>query len=136
MALDNENNIYLAGYRFSGSRDQFITVKYIQPTNGSTPGPGNSPNEYHLFQNYPNPFNPATTIEFYLPLASTVTLEIFNVRGQRIVERLHATSLPAGVNKWEWDGNDAAGNPVASGLYFYRLTAGDFVETRKMLLLH
>ena len=90
--------------------------------------------EFELLQNYPNPFNPVTTIKFNLPVASVVTLEIFDIIGRRVVETLHATSLPAGNHKHVWNATDAAGQPLASGLYFYQLSTETFVATRKMLL--
>lgn len=93
------------------------------------------PKGFKLSQNYPNPFNPSTTISIELPLSSSVTLEIFNVMGQRVVGAYRDTPLRAGIHEWQWNGADAAGNAVASGVYFYRLTAGEFVQTRKMLLV-
>jgi len=82
-----------------------------------------------LLGNYPNPFNPATEISFSLPSASHVKLEIFNVMGQK-VGTLVDGQLEAGEHVVRWDGSEAA-----SGVYFYRLQAGDFVETKKMMLL-
>lgn len=104
------------------------------PTAIVTSGDENLPEAIRLFQNYPNPFNPRTTIEFELPAASVVTLEIFDIIG-RHVKTLHAASLPIGHHKFMWNATDAAGRPVASGVYYYRLRAGDFVQTRKMLLV-
>ncbi|MCB2231579.1 T9SS type A sorting domain-containing protein [bacterium] len=86
------------------------------------------PTTYTLSQNYPNPFNPTTTIEFTLPVKSKYRLTIFNVLGQQ-VEQL-SDELEAGYHKIEWD----AGR-YASGVYFYRLTAGEFSATKKMVLL-
>jgi len=91
--------------------------------------PAEIPAGYRLSQNYPNPFNPATTIEFILPRAGFVTLEIYNMLGEKAAT-LIANHLAAGNYKLEWD---ATG--FASGLYFYRLTSSDFMETRKMLLI-
>jgi hypothetical protein len=87
------------------------------------------PATFALRQNYPNPFNPATTIEFDLPRRSFVTLEVFNLLGQRIATIL-AEDMQAGAYKIQWH----AGN-VASGIYFYRLHAGSFTGTKKLLLL-
>ncbi|MFH2056347.1 MAG: FlgD immunoglobulin-like domain containing protein [bacterium] len=95
---------------------------------------GNLPTTFALQQNVPNPFNPSTTIEFALPEAAAVTLSIYNALGQ-VVNIIHDRPLEAGIHQVVWDGTDFADNPVASGLYFYRLQAGDFAETRKMLLL-
>ena len=87
------------------------------------------PGYYCLRQNYPNPFNPITNIDFGLPTKSHVKLEVFNLLGQK-VSILQNSVLEAGNYNITWDGQDAA-----SGIYFYRLEAGDFIETRKMLLL-
>ena len=87
------------------------------------------PTEFALHQNYPNPFNPATEISFSLPNAADVKLEIFNIMGQRVAT-LADQHLEAGNHGVIWDGSH-----VASGVYFYRLEAGDFVESRKMVLL-
>ncbi|MGE5314343.1 MAG: T9SS type A sorting domain-containing protein [Acidobacteriota bacterium] len=87
------------------------------------------PRAFSLSQNYPNPFNPSTTISFDLPARSTISLTIFNALGQEIA-RLASESLPAGSYQRMWN---AAGFP--SGVYFYRLQADDFTETKRLLLL-
>jgi len=86
------------------------------------------PSDFALNQNYPNPFNPTTTIGFALPTACNYTLTVYNVSGQE-VERF-AGSHEAGIVEIEWD----AGN-LASGIYFYKLTADNFTATKKMVLL-
>jgi hypothetical protein len=86
------------------------------------------PSDFALHQNYPNPFNPTTTIGFALPTACNYTLTVYNVSGQE-VERF-AGSHEAGIVEIEWD----AGN-LASGIYFYKLTADNFTATKKMVLL-
>ncbi len=87
------------------------------------------PLEFYLAQNYPNPFNPTTTIEYGLKTAGDVNLVIFNTLGQQ-VQTLVDSPQPAGHYQIQLDGNT-----LASGLYIYKLTAGNFVETRKMVLL-
>jgi hypothetical protein len=87
------------------------------------------PTEFSLAQNYPNPFNPTTVIEFALPVASHTSLKIFDVTG-RLVATLVDESLTAGVHTV---GFDAA--KLASGVYFYKLVAADFSQTRKMVVL-
>jgi hypothetical protein len=79
--------------------------------------------------NSPNPFNPSTDISFDLPTASQVSLEVYNVTGQKVAT-LVDDLLAAGRHTVTWDATD-----FASGVYLYRLTAGDFVETRKMVLI-
>lgn len=94
----------------------------------------NLPRQFGLAQNYPNPFNPSTAIEFSLPTASRTTLEVFNVVGERVTTLIDRF-LTAGKYSVMWDGSNAAGKPVSSGMYFYRLKAGDFVDTKKMMLV-
>ena len=86
------------------------------------------PANFALNQNYPNPFNPVTTISFNLPVASEYTLTVYNVTGQVVTQ--FAGEAEAGVVSIEWDASD-----IASGVYFYRLHAGEFTATKKMLLL-
>jgi len=90
---------------------------------------GGIPVTYALSQNYPNPFNPTTGISFTLPQASDVKLEIYNIMGQRVAALVDG-HLEAGEHVVQWNASD-----VASGVYFYRLHAGEFTETRKMMLL-
>lgn len=92
------------------------------------------PTTYELSQNIPNPFNPTTQIMFALPQAGKVNLSIYNVLGQH-VKNLVDDYMGAGFQTVTWDGTDYAGHQVASGVYFYRLTAGQFSDTRKMMLL-
>ena len=87
------------------------------------------PEEYILKQNYPNPFNPVTTIEFSLPTTGNTVLTIYNLRGEEVARPVDGT-LSAGYNRIDWNASN-----LASGIYFYRLQAGDFVLTRKMVLL-
>jgi len=87
------------------------------------------PKEYLLSQNFPNPFNPVTSIEYTLPMASEIVLMIYNIRGENVV-RLIEGGQSAGYHSVVWDASN-----VSSGIYFYRLQAGDFVQTRKMVLL-
>lgn len=92
------------------------------------------PASFELSQNYPNPFNPTTTIEFALPTRSFVNLVIYNILGQR-VKTLVSEELSAGYKRITWNGRDERGSDVALGIYLYRLSAGQRIESRKMLLL-
>jgi hypothetical protein len=83
-----------------------------------------------LEQNYPNPFNPSTTIEYALPKPSNVTLKIYNILGEEVAT-LVSDRLTAGSYSYEW--SRPAG--MASGVYLYRLQAGEYLETRKMVLM-
>ena len=87
------------------------------------------PSQYKLYQNAPNPFNPTTMIHFYIPHQGYVKLTVYNMLGQEVA-RLIDSSLTAGVHNVVFDGSD-----LASGIYFYRLHSGDFVKTRKMLMM-
>ena len=92
-----------------------------------------TPSTFVLGANYPNPFNPATTIPLTVPAgAAEVDLTIYNVLGQP-VRRVWAGSLAAGEHRLAWDGQDAQGQPVAAGVYLYRLQVGDQTRIRKMV---
>jgi hypothetical protein len=93
------------------------------------------PTEFALGQNYPNPFNPSTTLQYDLPKASAVTLEVFNVSGARIRSLLKGENIAAGRHTIVWDGHDESGRFVPSGAYIYRISAGDFQAWRKMTVL-
>ena len=90
--------------------------------------------EVFLQQNYPNPFNPTTMISFSIPVESKVGLSIFNIKGQK-VKTLVNEVLPLGEYSAIWDGRDSNGNLISSGIYFYKLKAGDFQRVRKMILI-
>jgi hypothetical protein len=92
------------------------------------------PTVFALHQNSPNPFNPITTIRFDLPVSADVTLSVYGVKGQRVRILLNG-QMTAGRKSVKWDGRSDTGTAVASGVYFYRLSAGEFMETRKMILI-
>ncbi len=92
------------------------------------------PDVYSLNQNYPNPFNPVTQIEFALPNPGEVKLVVYNVIGQKVTTLIDG-SMQAGYHSIEWDGVNSNGNQVSSGVYFYKIHAGDYSHSKKMLLL-
>jgi len=92
------------------------------------------PADYALYQNYPNPFNPSTTIEYRLPEAGYVQIEVYDMSG-RMVRSLVNGNVQAGLHSVAWDGSNDRGDRVASGVYAYRLTAGNYHAVRKMVLL-
>ncbi|UCE65425.1 MAG: S8 family serine peptidase, partial [Candidatus Zixiibacteriota bacterium] len=94
----------------------------------------NIPASFALDQNYPNPFNPGTEIGFALPEKSDVNLTIYDLLGRR-VRTLISAELDAGYHTIAWNGDDSSGKSVSSGIYFYKIEAGDFRMTRKMIML-
>jgi|GEM_PF-1427465 len=126
----------------SGTRDKNVTGMNIYYPSGPSSFPTEVddgvqvilPDEHSLSQNYPNPFNPSTVIEFYLPRRSAVSVTIFNLLGERVVE-LVDDEFSLGSHRITWDGTSSSGERVSSGIYFYRLVAEDFIEARKMVLL-
>ncbi len=124
LVLSSDNSVYVAG-------DYMLTViKYTQiVTSVSGDGISGIPREFVLSQNYPNPFNPSTTIEYALPMESMVSIDIFDILGRKI------TTLAEGIESagnhqavWDADGQ-------TSGIYFYKIKAGDYTKTMRMLLL-
>jgi hypothetical protein len=96
--------------------------------------PGMIPDVFELSQNYPNPFNPDTKIEFAISTKSFVNLTVYNIRGQK-VRTLVDEELDVGWKSVTWDGRDNSGGEVASGVYLYKVVAGDFVDSKKMIML-
>jgi hypothetical protein len=93
-----------------------------------------SPQEYTLHQNYPNPFNPNTSMNFDLPKDGLVNITIYDMMG-RIVKTLVNGSQTAGFKSVQWNATNDSNEPVSAGLYIYTIQAGDFRQTRKMVLL-
>jgi hypothetical protein len=113
-----------------------VPVTLTVTAGGSATGidPDEIPSRFELHANHPNPFNPSTAIAYDLPKASKVRLVIYDVSGREIRVLADADEEP-GRRIATWDGRNARGETVASGVYFYRLNAGDFVQTRKMVFL-
>lgn len=101
---------------------------------GQLQSPALLPAQHALFSNRPNPFNPATAIRFALPSAQRARLEVLDLAGRRVVTLVDG-EREAGYHEVRWDGRDSAGRSVASGTYLYRLVAGSFAQSRKMLLV-
>ena len=119
----------VAAVDIHGNESEYAVLLTDEVTGDETP-----PVASFLGQNYPNPFNPVTTISFGLSEPGRVSLRIYDAAG-RLVRALIDEERPAGRYDEIWDGADNAGHEVASGIYFYSLKAGDFKETRKMVLL-
>jgi len=106
----------------------------LRPDNVTDVDQHETPRVDYLSQNFPNPFNPTTGIEFGLSARMAVTLRIYDAAG-RLVRTLVDETMPAGKHVKMWDGRTSAGAEAASGIYFYRLEAGTFWQTKKMVLL-
>jgi hypothetical protein len=129
------SNIYI-GFReyvtdviVDGSCFSLDLVKVTMPSTGITINGDEIPKTYSLSQNYPNPFNPTTNIKFGLPKASNVKIVVYNIKGQEVAVLLDEYKQ-AGTFTYMYNANG-----LASGIYFYRITAGDFTETKKMTLI-
>ncbi len=90
--------------------------------------------KFSLSQNYPNPFNPTTEIVYNIPENTHVRISVYNILGQKVID-LVSENQKAGMHKVEWNGKDANGLDVAAGIYIYRMTTGNFVSYKKMLLM-
>ena len=117
----------------SGASDTTSVIIYVKAPVGIA-SDGLIPLEYSLANNYPNPFNPQTTISYGLPKQSDLSLIIYNIMGQEIM-RWDEQNSQAGFYQKIWNGRNKSGVSVGSGVYFYRIIAGDFVQTKKMVLL-
>ncbi len=123
--------------------EEELIVRLTTQINGIGQGDGTSsssslPRAFSLAQNYPNPFNPSTSIAYDVPVGYKdgvkVVLEVFNIRGQRVSTLVNDHKTP-GSYVINWNGKDDAGRRVGSGIYIYRIKAGDFTSTKKMVIL-
>jgi flagellar hook assembly protein FlgD len=96
---------------------------------------GQTPNTFALLQNYPNPFNPETIIKYQITSPAAVSLKIYNLRGQEVRTLVDAVQN-SGNYEIPWDGRDDFGNEVSSGVYIYRLHAGEQAAVKKLTLIH
>jgi hypothetical protein len=129
LAVDGSGNVYVTGYSEGYGWRVYTTIKYVQTPVSVKDETTDMPCRYWLLQNYPNPFNPPTCIQYQLPKSAHVLLSIYNLLG----EKIHTV-----VDEFQTSGRykiEFQANNLASGLYFYQLRAGDFVETKRMLLL-
>lgn len=125
---DSEPKVIYAGTD-SGvwSRSAVLSIKSFDVVKGI-------PSQFELEQNYPNPFNPSTTIKYGLEKDSQIKVEIYDISG-KLISTLLNNNQTQGWHSVIWNGNDDFGNPVSAGIYLYKIQAGDFVQTKKMLLL-
>ncbi len=112
------------------SIEKYLSNKYnITVTGVEDSQNKNIPENYTLYQNYPNPFNPSTTIKYSIPQASFVTLKIYDILGREVTSLVNGDK-PAGTYNVEFRGSN-----LSSGVYFYRLQAGSFTQTKKFILM-
>lgn len=137
--VTDEATTYLYGFHLwymepDDARELINFIAGKTPTDIDNNDRSTIPKRFELNQNIPNPFNASTNIKYSLPLKSDVIISIYNILGQKI-NLLVNEEKPAGNYSVIWDGTDLNGRPTASGIYLYQIKAGDFVETKKMLLL-
>ena len=113
--------LFDGNYNLLDEKDSIVNRVYI-------------PEKFSLMQNYPNPFNPKTTIRFSLPIDSDVELMIYDVNG-KVVKEIINHNMETGSYKIVWDGTNKGGAIVGSGVYFYRIKAGNFIASQKMIFL-
>ncbi|NQT25655.1 T9SS type A sorting domain-containing protein [candidate division KSB1 bacterium] len=111
-----------------------IGTHLLNPTSVSIEPTGEQSDDFILYDNYPNPFNPATMISFTIKNADDVTLDVYNLNGQKVSTLLNGW-MSDGAHSVFWNGTNDSGNPVPSGFYFYRIQTGAFRTVRKMILL-
>ncbi|RMH82489.1 MAG: choice-of-anchor D domain-containing protein [Calditrichaeota bacterium] len=128
--LTLENFRFNEGTPMAITQNGFLQVGYL----GTGEGQPDAPLRFALHQNYPNPFNPVTKISYQIARTEWVTLKVYDLLGQEI-KTLVNEQKAAGNYRVQWDGTNNVGTPVASGVYIYRLKAGNFEQTRKMVLL-
>ncbi len=144
VIIDSTSYLGAQSLEFSPTNDAggitftpFFTAGEVHISTGTPVEDNNKtllPTEFALKQNYPNPFNPGTTIAFDLPEAADVELVIYNILGQK-VRTLINRRLPAGTHSATFDGRSDSNQKLASGVYLYRLSAGEYSQSRKMTLM-
>lgn len=135
--LDGRTIQYLTstGWTSFGSGDLMITAYFSdQPVGVENNNDKNIPLTFDLKQNYPNPFNPSTVIAYQIPQSEFVTLEIYNSIGEKVRTLVDGTQ-ETGFYQVQWDGKNNSGNQLSSGVYLYRLSAGNYTNVMKMVLL-
>ena len=126
FGVDQHNELYICS--FDGT-----IYKFVQ-TDSAVDDGDLRPNKFSLYQNYPNPFNPVTRINYDLPIQGNVTITIHDILGRHIKTLVNQVQS-AGDRSVIWDATNDQGNPVSAGVYLYKIQAGEFVQTRKMVLL-
>ena len=117
-------------YAIVSSVGEFVVTSEQLSTHNNTP----IPDVFALHQNYPNPFNPTTQIKYDLPEVAMVSITIYDAMGRQ-VKSLVNTTQSAGYRSIQWNATNNTGQPVSAGLYLYTIQAGDYTQTKKMVLL-
>ena len=132
----SDSGYIIAGNKFSFPREDIWLIRVAPDTVqvAAEDSPKLHPSSFYFHQNHPNPFNPVTTIRYDLPEQSHVSILIYDILGREI-RKLINTTQDAGYKSVIWDGTDEFGRSVGTGIYLYQIKAGDFTQTRKMLLL-
>ena len=136
--VEGQQLSYIMGifnYSFGTYKVQIRDVADLGATVGIDDDVKVNPYEYALHDNFPNPFNPETQIRFSLGGQENVKLVIYNIMGRQVRTLVNGDSFNSGFHVVNWDGTDNAGQKVASGMYIYRIKAGDFIADKKMLLV-
>ena len=134
MIYHHQDNITCPTINFMPFADAPFDITDTGSTAIAEPEPNLLPEEFTLYQNFPNPFNASTSIRFEVPRSGNITLAVYNMIGQKTAV-LADGYYRAGIYQIEWDGRDSRGREVASGVYFYGLTADDTSRFNKMILL-
>jgi len=130
LGLDGAGNVFVTGYSNGPTGNEDITtIKYKEVMTGVTGNTNSTPKDFELKQNYPNPFNPSTKISFSIPTAGMTTLKVYDMVGKEVAQLVNG-NINAGSHEFNFDSKG-----LSSGVYFYTLQSGDFVETKKMNLI-
>lgn len=124
ISLDNEDNVIVGGY----TDGDYLLLKYSQ-TNGISTISTEVPSQYTLYQNYPNPFNPTTNIRYSITATSHVDIRVYDIRGKEITRLVNRLQGP-GTYETDFDGSG-----LTSGVYYYTMIAGEFADSKKLLLV-
>ena len=138
FSISHDDDLYQDFIEFyTGSHSiykPYIVLNYVQSTSINETSLSNIPIIISLNQNFPNPFNPITTLRYDLPEQGFVTITIYDMLGREI-RSLVSTAQEAGFKSVIWDATNDYGKPVSAGVYLYQIQAGEFVQTKKMVLL-